>query len=228
MDMAQFTIEGETPNIVKVEILETIQGLKKVFTKRINYNDFVKIINNSQIVEKMLRIGKLPSGFYDGNIDVNGGGFECLIVVPEGIKPLMYYESLFTVPFPSLLFYFKVRDGRVVSSSVHAMVSENVNDKTLLYKYPFGNVDEDGTICWGKNIVNKINDLRSIEKAVSMFFGSPTNDDFWSVENIKIPSTDSRVLQRGLIESLVGKKRFPDKILVPTQYRVGDIMKGDK
>lgn len=223
-DVMTFTMEGEKSHLVKVEILETVKGIKRVSRKEINFYDFLKILNESRTVEGLVPVGKLPEGYYDGNIDINSNGLECLIVLPEGIKPLIYHNKVYTIPFPALLFFFKVQEGRITTSQVHALKKGKVTDKDCVYLYPFGNVHSKGSICWGHNTVDGISSFRELEKAISMFFGSPTNDDLWNKERINVSGNDSRIIQRGLIESLVGQNEFPLELLVDSGIRVGDIL----
>lgn len=223
-DLLTFTIEGERPQIVTVETLETIKGFKRASRKEILFRDFLNMINESYISQGMIHLGKLPRGYYDGRIDVNENGFECLVVVPEGIKPIIYYDKVYTIPFPSLLFFFRIQSGILKYSNVYALKKDNVDDNDYVYHYPFGNVHSDGSICWGSNTVNGIRNFREVEKAVSMFFGCSTNDDLWERNRINVSDKDPRILQRGLIESLMGQKKFPLELLVKLNKRVGEVM----
>lgn len=217
------TIEDSQPGIVTIEIIEFVDGLKKVTKKRISFDNFVNIINESTIQSEKMRIGKIPTGYYDGIIDVNGN-YECLVVIPEGIKPLIYYDKTYIIPFPNLLFFFQVKNFILTSSKVFALKSQNINDNTLVYRYPFGNVSEEGSICWGlknnQKIESKHNSMKDVEEFISMFFGSPTNDDHWMSKRVK----EKYVTQRCLIESLVKESRFPSELLVNTNIKVGDLL----
>lgn len=224
MDKAVFAVDLRNPGIVDVEMVRIVEGINEITKKCISYEDFLAIVNNSTKADNFLHVGKLPEGYYDAILDKDEMGFKCLVVVPEGLKPIIYYSDIYMVPFPKLMFYFKVRTGILKESKVYALKSGRISDKTTLYKYPFGNVYDGGKICWGGNVINGIYELRKVERIISTFFGSPTNDDLWG-KCINVPSDDPRRVQRGLLESLNMEKTFPEDILVKTHYSVKNLLK---
>lgn len=225
MNKIVLTIEDSNPSCVHVEMHEKSNGFIKVTKKRVALCDYLLILQKS-VSNIGFRIGKLPSGFYDGFLDSDGLGFKCIIVIPKGVKPLIYYDAIYNIPFPTMVWNFTVRCNELKKSQVFVAKTDDIKDNTKLFKYPFGNVYDDGRICWGGNLNKEIRTIREVEKVISTFFGSSTNDDLWKVgTKISLPtSNDSRCLQRGLIESLVGEEIFPNEILVPTEYNVGKLL----
>lgn len=222
LDKAIFTVDTLNPGLVEIETTETIKGIKSISKKTVSYEDFLTIVNESLTTDKIIKIGKLPAGFYDGVIDSDQMGFACLIVVPGGIKPLNYYDQTFMVPYPSLIFILKVRMGVLKKSKVFALTSDNVSDKTQLYHFPYGNVYENGEICWGQNVIKGIKKLRDTERIISTFFGCETNDDLWdNGKYVNAPVGDPCKIQRGLLEYLNGKEKFPTTMLTKADAIVG-------
>ncbi len=170
-------IENE-PCVVHIQIAKTQDGVEEVITKKVSVEDYIKIINSSIIGDSKKRIGKLPIGYYDGKISSNG--YSVIISMPAGICPLSYYNTTFLIPFPRLVFYFKVEEGRIFESYVYASVDEELTDESVLYHYPFGNVYQCGSICWGGNCFGgECDKMSSLNSVISLFYTSPTNDDLW-------------------------------------------------
>jgi hypothetical protein len=226
MDKVVFSIDSLNPGIVDIELLETIKGIRRVSKQRLAFNDFMGVMQDSLSTENKLRIGKLPNGFYDGNIDGDGRGFQCLIVIPEDIKTFIYYDKTYIIPFPTLAFNVVVRNGVLKHSEIYALASGQVTDKSELCNYPFGNVYHDAKICWGSNCIKGIKTFRDVEMVVSTFFGSSTNDDMWrNGHSVEVSKDDPRCMQRGLLESLQNKTSFPKNILVKSNCKLGEVLK---
>lgn len=226
MDKCIFSFEDVTPGVINAEFIETVDGLKKVTRHNLSVRDFISILQKSADEGSQLRIGPLPNGFYDGHLSADGNGFHCIIVLEEGIKPFIFYDKTYMIPFPKLVFDITARDGKLVEAFVFAVKSKEVDDRTVLYNYPFGNVYPRGAICWGGNSLSGLYKLRDAETVISTFFGCSTNDDMWvNGENVNVKTDDPRKLQRGLVESLEGKDAFPDKILVSRNTTLSELIK---
>lgn len=225
MDNIIISLSSNHSSVADVEIIEHIGDIKRINKKTIWVKDLLGVLCSSLEVEQSLRLGKMPGGFYDGTISTSGDGFECLIVVPEGIKPFIYYDKVFNIPFPTLMFHIKCNKGVLKRTFVYALESDTVNDETLLYAYPFGNINSDNIVCWGSNAIMGLDSLRSAEKVISVFFGASTNDDLWSSkERLSDTSREKFCLQRGLVEYLVGKSKFPKEFLLDIKAKVGTLL----
>lgn len=223
MDKINFSIDMKNIGIVDVEMINSNGEIKSVSKKSILYDDFITIISESTLRDSFIQIGKLPEGYYDGCLNMDDSGFECQVVVPKGIKPLIYYGTPFLIPFPSLFFHFTVKNLVLVKSYVYALDSDKVSDQSKLYHYPFGNVYNSGLICWGSNVMLGYRNIRDCEKIISTFFGSSTNDDLWNSEHINCSLNKSLMVQRGLLEYLNELKEFPRNLLRNNGMRVKDL-----
>lgn len=205
----------QEPNAVTVTTEDAEgKGTRRVIAPQ----QFIDILLNTMDEEKNLpRIGRIPEGFYDGHSDARRGVYEAIIYVPAGIRPLLFsgYEEHLIIPFPSLVFYFRTKMGKITVSKVFATKDKILTDNTVLYGYPFGNVHDDGRICWGGNVLPNIKQLADFEKVIELFLGAGTNNDLY--RNV------GGVTQELLLKKLKGKSSFPNKWLVPSNYTVSDL-----
>ena len=205
----------QEPNAVTV----TTENAEGKGTQRvISPQQLIDILLNATDEEKILpRIGRIPDGFYDGHSDSRRGVHEAIMYVPAGVRPLLFGSSAahLIIPFPALVFYFRTKMGKVTISRVFAAKDEKLTDNTKLYHYPFGNVYDDGKICWGGNVLPDIKRLSDFEKVVELFLGAGTNNDLY--RNV------GGVTQEQLLMKLKGKKSFPNKWLVPHDLTVNKL-----
>ena len=188
-----------------------------VESKAIRYQDFSDIINMSRMEEDLFRTGQLPKGYWDGYISVsNPSTFKVVVVVPEARRLLNYYGESFEVPFPALTFLIATTAGKVNVSKVFAVLGQNIAPESTLYHYPYGNVYDDGKICWGQNILDSLPSIRSVDGIVALFFGSETNDDLFKSSKYSG--------QREMILSVAGKKSFHEHWLEKSHYKLGGLL----
>lgn len=209
-------------DIVKM-VIELVNGtdLAKVtrkFTdnsediKWISLLDMVRILEDSTVGESYMEIGELPFGYVRGAKDVmDPSTFLIVLKYPAEKRILTYYDEEMLVPFPELLFEFMVTKGKIMMSNVFAIIHEQGKD--FLANYPFGNVHAGGAVCWGRNVLPVINNMKEIELVIGLFFGSITNNDLYTV-GMNVKKTKGFVNQKGLLLALEGKVTFPQKWLV--------------
>lgn len=183
--------------------------------KVVSFEDFFQVLKEENDTRdcKIARLGKLPYGFIDGG--VTEGDMEAIIHIPSGVRPLMYYEQSYVVPWPDLVFYFRTAKGAITHSKLYALDGAPTPKKELKY-YPFGNVHQDGRICWGGNVLPKMEVLKDFDKVVTLFFGAGTNDDLYKKFVLKEGRKKRELMQRELLEILKGMDKFPSKCLATT------------
>jgi len=160
----------------------TIEEENKLTEKRkISFLDFRAILETSSHVEDVVRIGALPQGYVDGSCSRSDRStYRVFIEVPAQVRAMQYYDKNIMVPYPTLLFVLIVNSGRLIESFCYAVAEQKVSGKSLLYHYPYGNVYQTGKICWGNNFIGRIQDIKSSERVIELFFGSETNNDLWA------------------------------------------------
>lgn len=194
--------------------------------KHMTLTDFVNCLQESvEQTDTMLSIGKLPIGYYDGKIDpIIPSNFKCTIVIPRGIHPVNYFETIYLIPFPEIVFFFEVEKGNVATSRCFAVKDGPITDTTNLCHYPFGNVHKDGKVCWGSNLLPAVENLKDLDILVALFFGSPTNDDLYSISKLSANSPEYVLNLRSFYEELNGQDVFPEDVLKETSGALGELI----
>lgn len=191
-------------------VLELLNGQGSMSRKKVTYNNFLKLLQSSSEKDATgIVVGRLPNGYY--NACVSEDGFKVIVSVPAGIFPFQYFDDVFTIPFPRLVFKFTCRDGKVVERVCYAAKDDILTDQTELFHYPYANVYESGTICFGGNMLPECSELADIDKVINIFYGAPSNNDLWkeSYCGLKYPAL------RIALQELNGKDAFPLDYLQP-------------
>lgn len=199
-------ISSENTNIVETEVTK---GNGEIERKCVSLESYIAALKNcTEKEEEFIHLGQLPYGYVDSKISISElSTFSVVVQLPKDIRPIMYYEGVYQVPFPSLFMYFNVIESKVVESKCFAAVG----DETKLYHYPFGNVHSNGKICWGNMNLPKVQTLEEVNVLVSMFLSSDTNDDLFSTNQVGMT-------QRALIEEIKVLKEFPVEKLRVSDY----------
>ena len=209
------TMDTKTPSVVSVHC-EDEDNI--AFIKNISYHSFLELLQKSTVEDEnvTVRMGTLPEGWYDGGYNDVTGTYEAIIHVPAAEQPFNYYEKSYILPFPDLVFYLKAQKGRITASKVFAL-ADPIKKGDRLYRYPYGNVYEDGRICWGKNKkLPEITCFKDFEKVIQLFFAAETNNDLYKSPNFSRNSEKVELSQSELIQFLTGKTEFPVEILNPS------------
>lgn len=176
-----------------------------VTCKKIPMADFLSLLQNSAAMGQVMRIGRLPQGYYDGALSPAENTFKMAVSIPAAVRPVQYFDTVYVVPFPALMFIFCVATGRINVSEVVALDTDVPQEDSIVYHYPFGNVYNDGKICWGNIALPSISNPLELPKAISGFFASETNNDLYEI-------VDGRQ-QRQLLEELSNADTFPKRYL---------------
>ena len=176
-----------------------------VTCKKIPMADFLSLLQNSAAMGQVMRIGRLPQGYYDGALSPAENTFKMAVSIPAAVRPVQYFDTVYVVPFPALMFIFCIATGRINVSKVVALDTDVPQENSIVYHYPFGNVYNDGKICWGNIALPGISNPLELPKAISGFFASETNNDLYEV-------VDGRQ-QRQLLEELSNADAFPKRYL---------------
>ena len=176
-----------------------------VTCKKIPMADFLSLLQNSAAMGQVMRIGRLPQGYYDGALSPAENTFMMAVSIPAAVRPVQYFDTVYVVPFPALMFIFCIATGRINVSKVVALDTDVPQENSIVYHYPFGNVYNDGKICWGNIALPGISNPLELPKAISGFFASETNNDLYEV-------VDGRQ-QRQLLEELSNADAFPKRYL---------------
>lgn len=195
--------------------VQVVNDDHSVVKKLLKHADYIRTLMGTEAKSEMISIGQLPRGYYDGRMSATEQkDYECIIVVPQGVRPVELYEETFMVPFPITVFKLGARNGKLCVSYVYAASDEVVTDQSRLSYFPFSNVYEDGKICWGQNTLPNINAMRDFDLVTGLFFGSPANTDLYypSQHLSKDAPIETNTLKE-FLGYLDGKDEFPAEIL---------------
>ncbi len=165
-------------------------------------------------------IGEIPFGYYNGAVGIINSKLKADIVtvLPASMQIMQYENTQYDVCVPSLVFSFHVDKGRLEKTRVFVLKDEEPTEKSVLYRYPFGNVYDDGKVCWGSNVFPDILEIKRLEMVMTLFIQSPCNSDLYQSEKcIGVKG----VLLRELFEQLHNKQNFPEEYLMPIKKQRG-------
>lgn len=190
--------------------------------KTMSLLDFVNALTSSLENVCYTDLGELPFGYYRGSISpTNAATFKVAVTIPQDKRILSYYGEEHLVPFPELLFMFKVKSGKITDSRVYSVINSKSSRKVA--HYPYGNVYNDASICWGSNVLPRVENMKGIERIIDLFFGSETNDHLYTAGR-NIIKRDQFYNQRGLILAAEGRKIFPVKWLISKEYSLIEVV----
>lgn len=122
-----------------------------------------------------------------------------------------YHETEFKdVPFPKLIFCFRIKDNSVIGRSVMVYKDRFVRDETKLYRFPYANVFEDGGLCYYED--REIKDFVQLQTFPYRWATVKMNDHLYWPSN-----TSKEIPLRQLLEESQGKP-FDYDILKPTGH----------
>ena len=105
-----------------------------------------------------------------------------IFFIPGEVRCMKIAGEKIMIPYPSLIFAIKAKDGCRKVSYCFAVKEKKIDDirmDTKLFAYPFGNVQpSDGKICWGSNILPPLNDFKNLQGAITIFYSSASNSDY--------------------------------------------------
>lgn len=184
--------------------------------KTLNFEDYKDLIGISvrEKKEAYLEIPNTPSCFYRGGITGEKDTYWVSFFVPKAVRQLVYSptEEFFLLPYPNLFFLIEVKKGRATRKLCFSVKDDVPTDSSLLYLYPYGNVDNNGSICMG-NCQTKLDDFKMSYNFVETFFlgrdaGHYYRPGVWAKPKVSL---------RELISLVNKKEEFPKEWLMPSK-----------
>ncbi len=101
---------------------------------------------------------------------------------PQTKANVTYHGDVFkNVPFPNLVFCFGVRNKRLTAKYVLAYKDRILRDDTYLYRFPFSNVYEGGSMCYYD--IDIVHDLVQLQSFPHNWLRQPFNDHLYNQES---------------------------------------------
>jgi hypothetical protein len=163
----------------------------------------------------------LPRGGIQYTETQGGWRNYCFMEVPPHRRTVYYHKAVIkNIPFPRLIFGFELmpRDEKQTISKVMVAALEDqilTNEDSEVYYYPYTNVQNDYTVCWGGSSLPELDRISQLGSIPELFFNSPNSDCYYDSANA------SKLKYRELIEKLKGKT-FPDEYLKKTGLKLSE------
>lgn len=189
---SEVTVINDYANGISKKRILSIMDVARAFNSMVEEQGV-----NGNLLEQM------PKGYLNAAYQ-SPGNFKVWIALEETKRSMLYYGKAEYIPFPGLIFELEVMNSKVVTSNLFSYIG-TAKEGMKLYNYPFGNVYDEGKICWGNMNLPAIMTLKDTEKIINMFLASETNNDLF--RNRKFQT------QRALIEDIKDKDLFPKEYL---------------
>lgn len=192
-----------------------------------------KVVSTDELIGTMTSMFLFSTGILPINTRFySGTKSEFLVGVetPAKIRRFMRQDrgkvSEFNIPFPHCLFIFKVSGKRISNTKLFALDKPLQSEKDTLFQFPFGNVYDDGHICWGANALPAINQPIHLSDAITLFFDAPFNGDLFSESGASTSEVPDVTDFWSLVKYLDKKSIFPSNMLKRTDYTISRFMRG--
>jgi hypothetical protein len=128
----------------------------------------------------------------------------------EGYKPRQLM-----IPFPNCVLIFKVVNRRLFNTWVYSTANKISSVDNNLCVFPYGNIYQDGHVCWGQVQLPEINSPQNLSAVVALFFDAPFNGDLTYHRTFTNPRNSDVVLNNfwDLVNYMDGKPNFPEEML---------------
>jgi hypothetical protein len=187
------------------------EGIKKI--KNVSFSDLIKELNS--------HVSGFNSGILPRGVKFIKEAKEYTYVAIEtlpNVKTFNYYNgsknNTVNMPFPPLLFIFKVNGNKIIDVRVFALSNTLLSFNDTLYSFPFGNIYNDGRVCWGSAKIDfSFKSYLHLLSIMATFLGSSFNGDLFikGAEDIGGHKIDSFL---SLVGALKDKPEFPISYLV--------------
>jgi len=145
----------------------------------------------------------------------SGHGYQIATIYKEAhVREMHFYEETYKVPVPGTIFAFRIEQHGeeqpyMCESAVFTTVGMWNGEKTQLCAFPYGNVYDEHTICWGELEFENLY-IHQLTGMPDIFLSSPFNDDLSG--HYLVPDGASLSL-REFWQEMDGRDKFPEKYL---------------
>ncbi|MBJ7967687.1 MULTISPECIES: hypothetical protein [Bacillus cereus group] len=166
-----------------VTIQQSNDGLSRGETV-VTFKDFYEALKEVMEQETQdntyLSSGILPKGCVKHEVLSQKGDKQSVwIEIPKAQWDIQFFERPFQqVGFPRLLFRYTVYQNKVTNISIFALKEDTALEEGMkLYRFPYSNVNANGSVCTGRVMIPEIRTLKDLETFHVLFFASSFNHD---------------------------------------------------
>ena len=136
-----------------------------------------------------------------------------ILHIPKSNQPMPIYNRFYeNVGIPGLIFAVRVTNNKLQNLHVVAVKDKEITNETIIYRYPFTNVNGIGRVCLGNNLFSvgiENNNLKKLFEVPFQFFSMPNT----GAEYVSTYYPAAEELFRKY-----NNKDFDDEILVVSNY----------
>ena len=135
--------------------------------------------------------------------------FKVILKRNKAKAPFIIGTRALEIEYPTLLFVVNISAGIFTNLAAFCVIDKQINEKSIIYKYPFSNVYADGKVCLGNNKLQiSWRDSDAILKIPNLFFSMSNTLRVNGNSNSK--GYDLNLL----LEYIINKDCFEDELLV--------------
>ena len=172
----------EIINETKVATITTedIKGIKK--DRTVSMNDLITSIlaavdmdNLNSYISPLYQVRRgvrlIQTKFFNENSKMY------ILHIPKSNQPMPIYNRFYdNVGIPGLIFAVRVTNNKLQNLHVIAVKDKDITDETVVYRYPFTNVNGQGKVCLGGNLFSvgiENDNLKKLFEVPFKFFSMP-------------------------------------------------------
>ena len=197
------------------------QDGKELIEKRLSVSTFIALLDgNLREEEKYVVFPKLASNVYAAKISSSDkSSFDCLSIYKAEKRAFSIAGELLRIPFPTLLMHTRIRNGARNELHIFALDTDEPDDHSLVYEYPFANVYKDGSVCMGNIVSRQVSSIKEIDTIFDDFICGITNDHLYHLQN-KLGLT-----QLELVNHIKEKDTYPKELLLENGNTMESLIK---
>lgn len=202
----------------EIFVEERKNGIKSC--KCISLNDLLVCIKISLKEIKPAYHTVLPKNALFYSCCPETGSFSAAMEYPYNKADITYMNTEYRdFPLPKLVFGFKVAGKKI--KKVYLGITGNgiLRESSLMYTYPFSNVNNNFSLCTGDNELPAIKSPYSLSNMPDYILSLPDNDDYFNIRNNRL-----QLNHRELMEHLADKtpEYYYSDILIPSGKTLAD------
>lgn len=184
-------IEINKDNLCKIAL--TKDGLKE--NKYMNFKDVLNLLKNASYgvatdsgdneISEIYPYNDIIKTIQVKKIGANGAKWYVMLRSEAPQDMILGDKKYKNIGMPKTLFAVKVFQGKVAKVIIGCVKDEYINQDTIIYKYPFSNVFDTESVCWGGNMIGDF-DVPTPGALIylpEMFFAMPNNKDGYYSNN---------------------------------------------
>lgn len=197
--MSKAIISFDSENLENLNVRIEENGVCTV--KSILLDTFLRAVTTSTVRREEKVRYNLPQNTV--SVATDGENTELIFFISKQVRPAIHNENTYLIPYPPLLICISRNEYKEEINRVFIFaIKDSFEEDRDLYFFPFSNVSNDGSVCFGSNKLPYVEDIKdNVKMVLDLFFSAPYNGDYY-----KMDRTSYLMSFEKLLENLNGKK----------------------